>query len=304
MQRVLVTGASGFTGRHLVPVLVALGYEVHGLVGPRATSVNGPHTADSYPFRSHVGDLLDAGRMSEIVALVRPTRVVHLAAISFAAHTDVEAIYRSNLIGTRNLLAALSKMDSPPEMTLVASSAVVYGNAAQGSLDESSSLAPSNDYAVSKLAMEYMTRLFQGRLPLTIVRPFNYTGRGQSESFVIPKIVAHFREARPVLELGNIEVERDFSDVRMVVESYARLLDTPAASGGVFNICSGAGTSLRSILDIAAQLSGHRLEVRINPAFVRANDPVRVVGSRRALDEAIGGVTAIDIRDTIEWMLR
>jgi nucleoside-diphosphate-sugar epimerase len=301
MVRILVTGAQGFTGRHLVRALKARGDDVHGLVAATAATAKEGGDRDDCATTLHRCDLADAARVREVVRDVAPQRVVHLAAISFAAHADVDAIYRVNVLGTRNLLEALAGSAAKPESVLLASSASIYGNATSGVINEASAPAPPNDYAVSKLAMEYMARLWRDRLPITMVRPFNYSGRGQSENFVIPKIVAHFRRRASVIELGNLDVERDFSDVRTVVDCYVRLLERRLAEP-VFNVCSGRGTSLRTVLQLARELSGFSPEVRVNPAFVRSNDPQRLVGSKRALEGAIGPVADIDMRQTLEWM--
>ena len=117
-----------------------------------------------------------------------------------------------------------------------------------GTLDETTPPAPSNDYAVSKLAMEYMARLYESRLPIVITRPFNTIGVGQSDSFLIPKIISHTRKRATLIELGNLDVARDFSDVRIVVQLYQRLLDTPAAVGQTFNVCSGKAWTLNEVL--------------------------------------------------------
>jgi nucleoside-diphosphate-sugar epimerase len=240
--------------------------------------------------------------MMKLIAQVRPDHVVHLAGIAFVAHGDADAIYRTNVVGTRNLLEALSQSTHKPRSVLLASSANVYGNATVEPIVESTVAAPANDYAVSKLAMEYMAKLWADRLPITIVRPFNYTGVGQSLNFLLPKIVDHFKRRAPVLELGNLDVVRDFSDVRSVVTSYQRLLEANTA-GETFNVCSGVGHSLQEILQIMRDITGHYPEIRVNPAFVRSNEVHRLIGSRAKLEAVIGPVPAIPLHDTLKWML-
>ena len=302
MSRILITGVDGFTGRYLAPALAAEGHEVHGLV-QRAPEPDQPVQPGVHAL--HACDLLDPAGLMRVVDQVRPDKVAHLAGIAFVGHGDVGAIYSTNLIGVRHLLAALAAMaggDAPPSAVLLASSANVYGNSTAGVIDESVPPAPANDYAVSKLAMEYMAATWHAQLPITVVRPFNYTGVGQSEDFLLPKIVSHFRRRAALLELGNLDVERDFSDVRTVVDCYARLLRSNAA-GQVFNVCSGVGHTLRGVLQMAVDITGHMPEVRVNPAFVRANEVPKLVGSRAALERAIGAVAGPALRDTLRWML-
>ena len=299
MSRILITGAEGFTGHYLAAALHARGHEVHGLV--QCESPTPRDTRIVYLQQTHVCDLLDPVGLSRVVNAVRPDKVAHLAGIAFVGHGDVEAIYRVNVVGTRHLLAALASSGAPLTAVLLASSANVYGNVAGGELDESVPLAPANDYAVSKLAMEYMARTWREQLPITIVRPFNYTGIGQSEDYLLPKIVAHFRRRAPLIELGNLDVERDFSDVRTVVEVYCRLLERQAAHE-VLNVCSGRGQSLRGVFELVSEMAGYRPEVRMNPAFVRANEVLRLVGSKAALERCIGPVAGPSIGETLAWM--
>lgn len=295
--RALITGVQGFTGRYLAAELHQAGYQVFGM----------EHTSHekAIPGVTHVYDcdLADAAGLTRVVAEVQPDVVVHLAAIAFVAHGDVEAIYRTNLIGSRNLLEALSYVGRPLRAVLIASSANVYGNSTGGVLDETTPPAPANDYAVSKLAMEFMVKLYQDRLPITLVRPFNYTGVGQSESFLLPKIVSHVRRRAPVIELGNLDVERDFSDVRTVVQCYRRLLECPVARGETFNVCSGQAYSLDEVLRMVRALAGYSFEVRVNPAFVRANEVKKLIGSRTKLEAAVGAVSDIQLVDTLSWMI-
>ena len=227
---------------------------------------------------------------------------MHLAAIAFVAHGDARAIYETNVVGTRNLLDAIHTSGCRPKSVLLASSANIYGNADREVIDESTPAAPANDYAVSKLAMEYMARLWEDKLPITIVRPFNYTGVGQSPNFLLPKIVSHFRERKPVLELGNLHVVRDFSDVRSVVAAYGRLLDE-RFEGQTFNVCSGTGYALKDVLAMMSDLAGYQPEIKVNMAFVRANEVHTLIGSNAKLREAIGAQPTIALRDTLQWML-
>lgn len=297
MNKVLITGATGFTGHHLASQMASAGYEVIATLSGSAEHL--PPQINT----ALVCDLLDSRRLAELVRDVKPDIVAHLAAISFVGHGDVEAIYRTNVLGTRNLLEAIAALETPPRMTLVASSANVYGNADVEVIDEFTPAAPANDYAVSKLAMEYVAKLYAHRLPLVIARPFNYTGVGQSESFLLPKIVSHARRRAPVIELGNLDVARDFSDVRMVVQYYRKLLECPQAAGKTFNVCSGEAYTLGDVLSMVQELAGHRFDIRVNPAFVRANEVKILRGSRAALDKLVGRIETIPLRDTLRWML-
>ena len=170
-------------------------------------------------------------------------------------------------------------------------------------LDEATAPQPANDYAVSKLAMEHMARLWAHRLPITIVRPFNYTGLGQSPQFLIPKIVAHAKQRAPVIELGNLDVDRDFSDVRDVAAAYVRLLQqTPADPS--FNMKTKNTHSMREVIERVEAISGHHMDVRVNPEFVRANEVRTLRADTGALEHAIGEWRSHSLDDTLRWMLQ
>jgi len=292
-KRALITGLSGFTGRYVAQELRYAGYQVFGTITPGHAPGAGEYAVD----------LNDRAGLAAMVQQVQPDVVAHLAAIAFVGHGDVEQIYRVNVAGTRNLLEALAGLEKKPSAVLLASSANVYGNTDVGIINEDVPAAPANDYAVSKLAMEYMARLWQDKLPLIVVRPFNYTGVGQHENFLLPKIVSHFRRKAADIELGNLHVWRDFSDVRMVAASYRKLLAAgPAVAGQAFNICSGHGYSLGEALDMMADIAGYKINVHVNPAFVRANEVVRLVGDNRRLVAATGVLATVPLADTLRWM--
>jgi GDP-6-deoxy-D-talose 4-dehydrogenase len=287
-KRVLVTGLGGFTGSHLAKELQEAGYVVHGLVSPDSNE--------------HV-NLLDESAVKAAVARIKPHAVIHLAAVAFAAHSDVDQVYRTNIVGSRHLLAALADLQEKPEAVLLASSAHVYGNSPAGELplDENSPLRPANDYAVSKLAMEYMARTWSSHLRLVFSRPFNYTGVGQDPRFLVPKIVSHFRRGERTIELGNLDVWREFIDVRAVAWAYRRLLETDSHDD-TFNICTGVPYSLREVLAAMADIAGYAIEVNVNPAFVRENEIRRLAGSPTRLQSRIGAMPHFNLSDTLRWM--
>ncbi|MFF7706681.1 GDP-mannose 4,6-dehydratase [Pseudomonas sp. NPDC007930] len=289
--RVLITGIQGFTGRYMAQEMAAHGYQVFGL---SSRGGDGQQVLQA--------DLLDAASLREAVAQVSPQVVIHLAAQAFVGHGDPASFYQVNLIGTRYLLEALASAAQPPRCVLLASSANVYGNAQEGLLDEHSPVQPANDYAVSKLAGEYVAGLFTSRLPLVITRPFNYTGVGQGEQFLLPKIVAHVRQRAELIELGNLDVARDFSDVRAVVAAYRHLV-AQCPAGHTVNVSSGQSHTLRQVLALCEALSGHRMEVRVNPAFVRANEVKTLTGDNRKLLGLAPGWSTPPLRDTLQWML-
>ncbi len=291
-KTVLITGIQGFTGHYMQAELNSAGYRVVGLGSNPSSEAN---------YRQ--ANLLDLTALKQVLRDVQPALVVHLAAVAFVGHGDANAFYKVNLLGTRNLLEAITSMGKTPDCILLASSANVYGNASEGLLDETTPPAPANDYAVSKLAMEYMASLYRNKLPIVITRPFNYTGAGQANDFLIPKIVAHFIAKAPVIELGNLDVWRDFGDVRSLVQAYRSLLETPAAQGQTINVCTGQTHSLREIIDLCTQITGHSIQVQVNPSFVRANEVKILCGDNTRLHSLVGKQTFKPLHDTLQWML-
>jgi nucleoside-diphosphate-sugar epimerase len=290
-KRALVTGLRGFTGAYVARELAEAGYRISGTVRPGE-----PAGPDIFQV-----DLCERAAVAAMVDEVQPDVVVHLAGIAFVGCPDAEPFYRVHVLATRNLLEALAHARHQASAVLLASSANIYGNANAVLIDENVAPAPANDYAVSKLAMEYMARLWMDKLPIIISRPFNYSGRGQAENFLLPKMVAHFRRGERTIELGNLAIARDFSDVRMVASSYRRLL-AAHPSGQAFNICSGRCNSLADVIDILSEIAGYRIEVQVDPAFVRANDVLTLAGDNHRLASVIGAIEPPPLADTLRWM--
>ncbi|PXW22831.1 GDP-mannose 4,6-dehydratase [Paraburkholderia caballeronis] len=295
--RALITGLGGFTGRYMAERLRADGYRIHGTVQGAADL----DAIDAAAHDVHAVDLRDPRDVAAAIDAIRPDVVVHLAGIANVAHGDIANTWLVNVVGTRNLLAALARLDRPPRAVLLASSANVYGNATEGVIDETVPPEPANDYAASKLAMEFASRTFSARLPLIFARPFNYTGVGQSADFLLPKIVEHYARRAKTISLGNTDVSRDFSDVRFVVDAYARLLHA-APRGEIFNVCSGVGRTLGDVLDTLARVAGYRIDVRIDPRFVRPNEVRTLTGSNAKLRDAIGELQPVPLEETLRWM--
>ncbi|WP_027210068.1 GDP-mannose 4,6-dehydratase [Burkholderia sp. WSM2232] len=291
--RTLVTGAGGFTGRYLVDNLRERGHTVIETFAGR--------DEEQTPTRLRL-DITSPENCRHVIEAARPDYIVHLAAISFVGHDDPLDFYRVNVLGTLNLLEACAATGHTPRKALIASSANVYGNVTSDAIDESFPLTPVNHYAASKAAMETMVHTWFDRLPILIVRPFNYTGRGQASNFLVPKIVEHFARREPSIELGNIDIARDFSDVRYVVRAYEALLNSDA-TGETVNVCTGRPYTLREILSAASDLTGHKLQVNINPAFVRQTDVKVLAGSPAKLRALVPEVQAIPFMDTLRWML-
>lgn len=290
IRRALITGIGGFTGRYVAAALRERGFDVHGISRDLTSE-----------YQSHYADINDEVRLSMLVNEIAPTHVIHLAGIADTASSDLGELYHVNILGTRNLLTALAAAAPNIEAVVLASSASVYGNSTQLPIHEASEPRPINDYGISKLAMEHVAMNFADRLPITIVRPFNYTGVGQSERFLIPKIVAAFRQRLPIIKLGNIDVAREFSDVRDVAEDYAALIEIGKTT--TVNLASGIAYTIAEILEIATNLTGHCITVETDSKLQRENEIKVLTGSREKLDYLVPSGRRRPIADTIGWML-
>lgn len=290
----LITGAGGFTGRHLVNAAKEKGYRCVALAQYEGDAVKGAVS-------TLVADLLNPLALQRAVKQAAPDYIVHLAAISFVAHDDTADMYRVNQLGTVNLLEAIQKCAPNVKKILIASSANTYGNTSELPITEAVAPAPVNHYGMSKMTMELATQLYPN-LPIILTRPFNYTGVGQNSNFLIPKIVSAFQKHEKLIALGNLDVSRDFSDVRDVVSAYIRLLESES-SMRVFNICSGQPTALHAVIGMLNNLAGYKIEVSTDPAFVRTDEIKTLYGSPQRLIDTIGEYPSLSLNDTLAWML-
>lgn len=284
LLKILLTGALGFTGQHFCHAAAQAGHQV-------------------LPLQAN---LLDPAALQVELAQARPDAVLHLAGIAFVGHADDSALYAVNTVGSTNLLAALAALPVSPAKVLLASSANVYGNCLASPITEDQPLAPANHYAASKMAMEMMARNYAAALPLVIARPFNYTGIGQSTDFLIPKLVSHYARGASTIELGNLDVEREFNDVAMVCHAYLQLL-LHGEPGQTYNICTGQPYSLRSVLALLTDITDHTVQVHSNPAFLRTHEVRQLCGQPARLQALLAQHGAAysppHLRETLQQML-
>lgn len=293
-KKVLITGINGFTGKYLSDYYTERNFSVYGI------------TNNAPPNQPHIFscDLLEKERLIELIDQIQPEIVVHLAAISFVGHEDLTEMYQVNVLGTQNLLEAIRlKGKQKVEKILLASSATVYGNQLETELSEQMCPNPVNHYGISKLAMEQVAKMYFDDLPILITRPFNYTAPEQSTNFVIPKIASAFKNKQQTLELGNIEVFREYNSIHFICECYY-LLSISDYQSTVVNLCSGITYSLKEVIDYCSELSNHTLEVKINERFVRSNEIIRLSGSPKKLNEMIQLSQNYFLKETLALFFR
>lgn len=291
--KILVTGATGFTGQALCRALSNSGWMVHGLTQSGRQSMAA--------CTLHQADLTDSHSLTRVLETIRPDQIVHLAAKAFVGSSDNAAFYTTNVIGTCNLLEASRSVGI--KRAIVVSSANVYGVPKDDSaITEEVWPAPVNHYAASKLAMEHLARTYTSSFPVVITRPFNYTGPGQDISFLVPKLVKHFLDRAPSIELGNLDVFRDFTSIDDVVSAYLSLVASDVDST-TLNICSGTAVSLGELIACLERLSGHRIEVKSVERFSRQNEIPVLLGSNEKIKSLLGWDITKKIEDILADML-
>jgi len=288
-KRVLITGIDSFTGVHLSSYLQKRGYEVYG------TSLFNKSE------KIEICDITDREDIKQVLNAINPDYIIHLSAISFTAHGKSEDFYRVNTIGTLNILDTILELNMNPSKIILASSATIYGNQGVDILDESLCPSPTNHYGASKYAMECLAKNYFAQLNIIITRPFNYTGVGQGEHFLIPKIVNHFKEDKKVIELGNLDVSREFNDVGYLCEIYQNLLELDSSSH-IVNLCSNRGIALLEVIEIMNEIAKYSIEVKVNSAYVRKDEIKRLTGSPKKLFELIATVEQKEFKETLRDM--
>jgi len=309
MTRILITGAGGFVGSYLIKELLHdQSHDIYGSVyratSDIATLLDSTHIIE--------GDLSDFVFTKNLLATVKPDIVYHLAALSVVGSSVDKAVsvMNTNTTISYNVLEAI-RLVVPQARVVAIASANVYGAVLDATtpINEDFPLRPLNPYAVSKVSQEMLALMYHlaYALDIVILRPFNHTGIGQTTEFVIPKLAEQFANIEkslipPVIEIGNLDTVRDFTDVRDMVHAYA-LAGTHAKSGQVYNLGSGVGHTIKEILAILQSLSSMKVEVIVKDDLVRPADVPILICDATKFTSLTGWKPTIDLKSTISDIL-
>jgi GDP-4-dehydro-6-deoxy-D-mannose reductase len=299
---ILITGGTGFVGTHLVPFLQSGGSHIAVFA---SGSQSEPQPGVSY----YEADIRQQDAVGSVIQEVKPDRIYHLAGISAVddSWSNPRLTFEVNVLGAYNLFEAAMRLPSPPRILNV-STAQVYASCSSP-LSEDSRIQPNNPYAASKamaelLAVEYQRHKAGG---IITTRSFNHTGPGQPPNFVLPSIAKQFVEIElglrpPVLNVGNVEVQRDFTDIRDVIRAYRSLLEK-GKPGEVYNVCSGSAVRLADIIRTFESATGRKVTLATEESRVRSNDVPVICGDPKKIRETTAWRPEISLPKTIADLL-
>ena len=281
---VLVTGAGGFAGSHLVEHLLASSKHRRGEGGSPADRV--------VAWTRQIVDLLDRDRVRAAIRELRPAQIYHCAGVPHVAESwrDTAQPLEGNVLATEHLFDALRR-EGIRCRVLVPGSATVYAPSSEP-ISETDPIAPASPYAISKLAQEQLAlrAIQEDGLEVVLTRSFNHTGPRQTPAFVAPSMARQIAliergQLEPVIKVGNLDAQRDVTDVRDVVRAYAALM-LSGKTGVIYNVASGVARSIRSILEALVSRSKMPVRIEVDHTRMRPNDVPVVVGNHSRLTES------------------
>lgn len=305
----LITGIHGFAGSHLADLLAKNGEKVYGLAHSLENNSNVAHLGNSIQVLQ--ADICDQNQVKQVMESVKPDAVYHLAGMSYVPATpdSLGALFDSHFKGTLNLLESLKQLKLKAKILYVGSSEE-YGiiNRDRGPAEESQTLNPFSYYGVSKSAAGLLANTYHecGDLEVVRVRPFNHIGPRQDKRFVISSFARQVVEieagAEPILKTGNLESERDFTDVRDTVRAYYSVMNS-GLSGEVYNVCSGNSKKIKDLLaELLAQVK-IPIEVQSEEGRFRPNITVSLLGDNSKLKALTGWRPEIPIETSLRDIL-
>ena len=295
-KRVLITGASGFIGQFVLKEMLKNEDIDFFAIDTRKI----PNISIE---KQELVSLLDKEKLMEIIKRYKPNIIIHLAAIALVTHDNVGEIYNVNVQGTENLLEVTQEYCDKGTRVILASTAGVYGNQKVEKYKEDLPYNPANNYSYSKMITEYLGKRYKDDLEIVTIRPFNIIGVGQSENFLIPKLVEHFANRKEKLSVGNISSFRDYVDVEYCAEVIMELVLREKIDFDILNICSGIPTSGEMILQLLQEMTSFKPEIEISKNFVRKNEVWRMIGDTTRLSEFMNGKKSQSVKDILVKML-
>jgi len=303
-MKVLVTGASGFSGRHMIRYMASLQEDVPEIYGLYRSTM-----PERIPGCTYIrGDLKNRNQIAALVRHITPDAIIHLAGLN---QGTLEDLLIANVIGTENLLES-AREEKPDTRVLVIGSSAEYGFSGEGPIPETAPLRPVGNYGVSKAAEDLLAMRYAAayNLPISVARPFNLVGPGQPPAFVCGRIVAQAVEIesgrRTGMELAGLDARRDFVDVRDAARAYWMLIAHEAfaerCAGKAFNVGSGRDTSVAEVLRCVEAIAGTRYEVALPPSL-----PAELVPTQRSdntvIEKETGWEPEIPLRRSLEDMI-
>lgn len=309
-KKAFITGITGFAGSHLAEHLLNKGYEVHGLCRWRSRTEN--IEGINKKVRLIEGDLLDLNSLQSAMMDVRPNLIFHLAAQSFvpASWTSPAVTLEINVVGSSNLFEAVRAAKIEP-LIQIACSSEEYGlvKPDEVPIKETNPLRPMSPYGVSKVAMDYLGYQYFKSYGMKIVRTrgFNHTGPRRGEVFAestFAKQIAEIEKGKkePIIYVGNLEAERDYTDVRDMVNGYF-LAATKGEPGEVYNICSGKAVRIAKVLEILLKMSKVKVKTQPDPARMRPSDVPILLGDNSKFRRRTGWKPKVAFGKTLKDLL-
>lgn len=291
MKKVLLTGASGFIGTHLLKQLLQDGYDV--------ICVSNQQIREGFVNC----DLQDADQTSALFRDTNPDIIIHAAALSSVTKGSTIDYYNLNVVASENVFNSIEKLKLRKRIILL-STAGVYGNQDTACLTEDLQPKPVSHYGLSKFVCERLLFNIAHSHDVTILRPFNIIGTGQADSFIVPKLVKHFAFKSKNISLGNIQPQRDYISVDLCSKLISLIVSQPKSFGEVVNICSGNATSVKDLIDTLKRLTGHNISIETSSEFIRKNEILTLIGSVKKLNSMIPfDVTTESLEASLRSML-